>query len=257
MTWRCSGPVRNLRLSRVEPDSDALATRFSTSVARPIEGAWPARSAFLVVGHRCSTHLPIDFDKRTSNIYLESVMKRLIPCCCLSVCLTVCLFVGLTLSPSTSATLSAQVVGSRMIAPTTSVVETVPEQRTLSPLSLQSTSRRQWREGGALQLLPQQPVPSRSTTTMEAPSPAISHPLTLPAANLTAANQPTALVAPASPLPQSGQRIANVPTDVYSFRRDGLPTLEQRRQLREMPIESRPYRPLHFYGNTVRRRIAQ
>ena len=44
---------------------------------------------------------------------------------------------------------------------------------------------------------------------------------------------------------------------VYSPRRDGLPTIEQRRQLRAMPIEQRPYRPFHFYGNTVRRRLAR
>jgi len=28
---------------------------------------------------------------------------------------------------------------------------------------------------------------------------------------------------------------------------------DQREQLRMTPIEDRPYRPLHFYGNTVRR----
>lgn len=27
-----------------------------------------------------------------------------------------------------------------------------------------------------------------------------------------------------------------------------------RSQIRSMPIEQRPYRPLHFYGNTIRRR---
>jgi hypothetical protein len=40
----------------------------------------------------------------------------------------------------------------------------------------------------------------------------------------------------------------------YSFQNDGIPTLEQRREIRQMPIESRPNRPMHFYGNTVRRR---
>jgi|GEM_PF-911324 len=29
---------------------------------------------------------------------------------------------------------------------------------------------------------------------------------------------------------------------------------ELREQIESMPIEARPYRPLHFYGNTVRRR---
>ena len=28
---------------------------------------------------------------------------------------------------------------------------------------------------------------------------------------------------------------------------------EQRQIIRSLPIEQRPYRPLHFYGNTVRR----
>jgi hypothetical protein len=28
---------------------------------------------------------------------------------------------------------------------------------------------------------------------------------------------------------------------------------EERQQIRATPIEQRPYRPLHFYGNTVRR----
>lgn len=28
---------------------------------------------------------------------------------------------------------------------------------------------------------------------------------------------------------------------------------EERKQIRSLPIEERPYRPLHFYGNTVRR----
>jgi hypothetical protein len=28
---------------------------------------------------------------------------------------------------------------------------------------------------------------------------------------------------------------------------------EQREQIQSLPIEDRPYRPLHFYGNTVRR----
>lgn len=28
---------------------------------------------------------------------------------------------------------------------------------------------------------------------------------------------------------------------------------EEREQIRATPIEQRPYRPLHFYGNTVRR----
>ena len=41
---------------------------------------------------------------------------------------------------------------------------------------------------------------------------------------------------------------------VYSFQRDGIPTLQQRRQIRTMPIEYRPHRPFHFYGNSVRRR---
>ena len=44
---------------------------------------------------------------------------------------------------------------------------------------------------------------------------------------------------------------------IYSPQRDGLPTLQQRRQLRAMPIEHRPNRPFHFYGNTVRRRIGR
>ena len=43
----------------------------------------------------------------------------------------------------------------------------------------------------------------------------------------------------------------------YSPQRDGLPTLEQRRQLRAMPIEQRPNRRFHFYGNTVRRRMGR
>jgi hypothetical protein len=32
-----------------------------------------------------------------------------------------------------------------------------------------------------------------------------------------------------------------------------VPTGEYRDQIKSMPIELRPYRPLHFYGNTVRR----
>ena len=32
-----------------------------------------------------------------------------------------------------------------------------------------------------------------------------------------------------------------------------IPTGEYREQIKSMPIEQRPYRPLHFYGNTVRR----
>ena len=43
----------------------------------------------------------------------------------------------------------------------------------------------------------------------------------------------------------------------YSFERDGIPSLQQRRQLRAMPIEQRPNRPLHFYGNSVRRRLGR
>lgn len=32
-----------------------------------------------------------------------------------------------------------------------------------------------------------------------------------------------------------------------------LPTGEYRAEIKAMPIQNRPYRPLHFYGNTVRR----
>ena len=32
-----------------------------------------------------------------------------------------------------------------------------------------------------------------------------------------------------------------------------LPTGQYRQRIKSMPIEQRPYRPLHFYGNTVRR----
>lgn len=32
-----------------------------------------------------------------------------------------------------------------------------------------------------------------------------------------------------------------------------VPTGEYRAQIKSMPIEERPYRPLHFYGNTIRR----
>jgi hypothetical protein len=32
-----------------------------------------------------------------------------------------------------------------------------------------------------------------------------------------------------------------------------IATGEEREQIRATPIEQRPYRPLHFYGNTVRR----
>ncbi len=32
-----------------------------------------------------------------------------------------------------------------------------------------------------------------------------------------------------------------------------VPTGEYRDHIKSMPIELRPYRPLHFYGNTVRR----
>jgi hypothetical protein len=32
-----------------------------------------------------------------------------------------------------------------------------------------------------------------------------------------------------------------------------IATGEYRDQIKSMPIEERPYRPLHFYGNTVRR----
>jgi hypothetical protein len=33
-----------------------------------------------------------------------------------------------------------------------------------------------------------------------------------------------------------------------------VPTGEERAQVKATPIEMRPYRPLHIYGNTVRRR---
>jgi hypothetical protein len=36
-----------------------------------------------------------------------------------------------------------------------------------------------------------------------------------------------------------------------------LPTGQYRAEIKSMPIESRPYRPLHFYGNTVRRNYYQ
>jgi len=32
-----------------------------------------------------------------------------------------------------------------------------------------------------------------------------------------------------------------------------IPTGQYREQIKSMPIEMRPYRPLHFYGNTIRR----
>ncbi len=32
-----------------------------------------------------------------------------------------------------------------------------------------------------------------------------------------------------------------------------IATGQAREQIRSLPIEQRPYRPLHFYGNTVRR----
>ena len=32
-----------------------------------------------------------------------------------------------------------------------------------------------------------------------------------------------------------------------------IPTGAYREQIKSMPIEQRPYRPFHFYGNTVRR----
>jgi hypothetical protein len=32
-----------------------------------------------------------------------------------------------------------------------------------------------------------------------------------------------------------------------------LPTGDYRKEIKSMPIEVRPYRPLHFYGNAVRR----
>jgi len=32
-----------------------------------------------------------------------------------------------------------------------------------------------------------------------------------------------------------------------------IPTGEYREQIKSMPIEMRPYRPFHFYGNTIRR----
>jgi len=32
-----------------------------------------------------------------------------------------------------------------------------------------------------------------------------------------------------------------------------IPTGEYREQIKSMPIEQRPYRPFHFYGNTIRR----
>ena len=32
-----------------------------------------------------------------------------------------------------------------------------------------------------------------------------------------------------------------------------IPTGEYRAKIKSLPIEQRPYRPLHFYGNTVRR----
>lgn len=32
-----------------------------------------------------------------------------------------------------------------------------------------------------------------------------------------------------------------------------IPTGEYREQIKSLPIEQRPYRPLHFYGNTIRR----
>ena len=32
-----------------------------------------------------------------------------------------------------------------------------------------------------------------------------------------------------------------------------IPTGDYRAEVKSLPIEQRPYRPLHFYGNTVRR----
>ena len=43
----------------------------------------------------------------------------------------------------------------------------------------------------------------------------------------------------------------------YSFERDGIPTPQQRQQIRAMPIDQRPNRPFHFYGNAVRRRAGR
>ena len=52
-------------------------------------------------------------------------------------------------------------------------------------------------------------------------------------------------------------RVYQASNPVYSPKRDGLPTLQQRRQLRAMPIQQRPNRLMHFYGNTVRRRMGR
>ena len=72
---------------------------------------------------------------------------------------------------------------------------------------------------------------------------------------------PSAISPPESQLLGSGVQASGnsyqPQSQAYSPQRDGLPTLQQRRQLRAMPIEQRPNRPFHFYGNTVRRRLGR
>ncbi len=49
--------------------------------------------------------------------------------------------------------------------------------------------------------------------------------------------------------PPAGRPVSHEPTWTYGVVRVG----EDREAIKSMPITERPYRPLHFYGNTVRR----
>lgn len=48
-------------------------------------------------------------------------------------------------------------------------------------------------------------------------------------------------------------RGADRPVGEPGWSRAVIATGDQRATIRALPIEQRPYRPLHFYGNTVRR----
>lgn len=54
-------------------------------------------------------------------------------------------------------------------------------------------------------------------------------------------------------LVSSGSRVGAAPPEP-GWADQIIPTGRERVEVKSTPIELRPYRPLHFYGNTVRRR---
>ena len=95
------------------------------------------------------------------------------------------------------------------------------------------------------------PIEPQATAASLSPAPEIPAPV-IPAPDATSQTETTVLAT--SPVNNNSYRPQS---SVYSPQRDGLPTLEQRRQLRAMPIQQRPNRRFHFYGNTVRRRMGR